>query len=146
MEILVPLLLAFIIAMSVSISAFAANQPQTTVTTEDCGNGITAVVTTTVWDSMIRGTSERNANRTWTIYSGSTSVGIITLEIAFQYNGSTAWVDSNSTDHTTKSRWSYSNLSVAVPGGKCSISGRFTGFTTGNFTKSISCSPSGVIS
>lgn len=144
------MMMALVIAVSASAvcSASYKSEPQTTVTTEDWGNGFTAVVTTNIYDSgaMTRATPTRDTDRTWTIYYGSTNVGTVKLEVTFAYNGSSAWVTDSKASHTTKPGWTYSNQRITESTGKCSVSGRFTGTGTVNFTKSISCSPSGVIS
>lgn len=142
------LIMAFTLVMSIGFTAFAADKSQTTVATEDWGNGLTAVITTTVTDddAATRATYSRKANRTWTIYKGSTSIGSATLYVTFMYNGTSAWVHAFNTSHTTASGWSYGDETVTVSGGKCTLSAKFTGSANVSFSKSLSCSPTGVIS
>lgn len=142
------LVFAFMIVMSGSISALAVNQSQTSVMNEDWGNGITAVVTTTVDDSSTATRAEwtpKTVHRTWTIYKSDVEIGSVTLNVIFSYNGTSSKVAAYSSSHTTASGWSYGNESISVSGGKCTISGKFTGSGSLTFTKSVSCSPTGVI-
>lgn len=141
--------MAFAMVLTMSAGAFAYhNEPQVTVTTEDWGDGITAVVTTTVYENTYaRSYTTKPANRTWNIYDNGTAIGSMTLNVNFSYNGTTAKVASYTSSHTTKSGWSYKNEYISASGGTCTISADFASSSKTIYArKSISCSATGVIS
>lgn len=153
-------LLAFAMALSVSIPSFAqetASQKvqSTSVATKDLGNGFTVETKTTIFsaaDAARAGYSTRSATRTDTYKSNGSTVATVTLKADFGYDGSSAWVISDSASHSTVSGWSYGSESLEAYGNTASLSALLTQWAgiipigTVDVDISLTCSPAGGIS
>ena len=100
----------------------------------------------TVYESPTRSsTKSADIARTF-IYDGST-IAVVTLYATFGYNGSSAWVISTSSSHTTYNGWSYGNENITTSGGTATLTATLTKlFNRAPVNISLTCSPTGQIS
>ena len=92
------------------------------------------------------GTSKQRQN--WRV----STVATVTLQASFGYDGSSAWVISDSASHSTVSGWSYGSESLDASGNTASLSATLTQWSgiipiqTVDVNISLTCSPTGEIS
>lgn len=152
--------LAVALALCISIPSFAQEATSqkiqsTSVTTENLGNGLTVETKTTIFNSAtaaLAASSTRSATRTKTYKANGSTVATVTLQASFGYDGSSAWVISDSASHSTASGWSYGSESLEADGNTASLSAALTQWSgiipiqTVDVDISLTCSPSGTIS
>ena len=114
----------------------------------DLGNGITVETTTTVYDSLLRSSTQK-ASSTSKFKNNGELIATVTLTATFGYDGSRAWVVSASGSHSMESGWTYSNQSISKSGGTANLTADIkstTGLDSFPVDISLTCSKDGDIS
>lgn len=103
-------------------------------------------ITTTVYDLLAR-SSSRRADKTATVKYENNVIAEVTLSVNFGFDGSSAWVISTSSSHTTYNGWSYGNENITTSGGTATLTATLTKlFNRAPVNISLTCSPTGQIS
>lgn len=114
----------------------------------DLVNGITVETTTTVYDSLLRSSTQK-ASSTSKFKNNGELIATVTLTATFGYDGSRAWVVSASGSHSMESGWTYSNQSISKSGGTANLTADIkstTGLGAFPVDISLTCSKDGDIS
>ncbi len=125
----------------------AAVQEQQIVSYETLEDGVVVKTTLVIHESMLRSSTKRATKIMDYQYDG-TDIASVSLTASFGYDGSDAWVNSTSVDHTTYDGWSYGSETVSESGGTANLSAKLTKLfhTTVKVDISITCTANGVIS
>ena len=112
------------------------------------GNGITVETATTVYDSLLRSSTQK-ASSTSKFKNNGELIATVTLTATFGYDGSRARVVSASGSHSMESGWTYSNQSISKSGGTANLTADIkstTGLGAFPVDISLTCSKDGDIS
>lgn len=136
------LLCACLLLFSLLTPALAAEKQETI----DLGGGFYMVVTTEQM-SMSRAGDSVAGSKTGRAYFGSIQIGSLTVHGEFDISGSTAKATRSAVTGSGMNGWSYDRGTTSRSGNKVTGTGYFSsGSTTKNFSLTLTCSPSGVIS
>lgn len=142
----ISMLMALVLVLSLSLAPMCSAYEY--VETVDLGNGITAEVSTTVYESLLR-SSTRKASRTATFKNNGKEIATVTLTATFGFDGSRVWVVSASGSHTTESGWRYQNEDITNSGGTSNLTAEIkstTGLGVVPVDISLTCTKDGDIS
>jgi len=101
----------------------------------------------TVYPSLTRNSTIRVEKKAEYTFNDVT-IAVITLKVAFDYSGSSAWVVRSSGSNTFYNGWSYSGQSITNSSGKSVLTGKLSKSGTGNVAVDLTlkCSAAGSIS
>lgn len=131
--------------------AYAADEPETIVITEDLGDDVTVTTTIEVYRNISRNTSTSAIASSDFTRSGKW-IATVTLKAYFTYNGMTAGVTSTEYARSLASGWSYTNHKITTTtlstssGGTATLTATLKNFPV-NVPVNISlhCAPNGKI-
>lgn len=147
MKKLISTLMALALVLSLCLVPTSAHELEKT-TVIDLGNGITVETTTTVYDTLLRSSTQK-ASSTSRFKNNGELIATVTLTATFGYDGSLAWVVSASGSHTVESGWRYQNQDISNSGGTSNLTAEIkstTGLGVVPVDITLTCTKDGDIS
>lgn len=145
------LVLVLVVCAFSSSWAYAANEPETIVVTEDLGNDITVTTTVEIYRGITRYTNT-SAVANSDFKQGGKWIATVTLKAYFIYNGMAAGVTGTEYAKSLASGWSYNNHNIATTtvssssGGTATLTATLKNFPVSvPVSISLHCAPNGTI-